>query len=99
MNGGSSLERKYAIGTRRMDVCLRYGDVTLGIELKVWRDGKPDPLAEGLSQLDDYLNGLELDTGLLVIFYERSGLPDIPERTTTERATSPAGRVITVIRG
>jgi hypothetical protein len=56
-------------------------------------------LAEGLAQLDDYLNGLGLDTGWLVIFDQRSGLPDISERTATESATSPAGRTITVIHG
>ncbi|MGH9799120.1 MAG: ATP-binding protein, partial [Blastocatellia bacterium] len=98
-NGGGTLEREYAIGTRRMDVCLRYGQFTLGMELKVWRDGKPDPIKEGLEQLDQYLNGLGLDTGWLVIFDQRSGLPDISERTTTEIATSPAGRTITIIRG
>jgi hypothetical protein len=99
VNGGGSLAREYAIGTRRMDVCVRYGAVTVGMELKVWRDGKPDPLQEGLAQLDEYLNGLGLDTGWLVIFDQRSGLPDISERTITEIATSPAGRTITVIRG
>jgi hypothetical protein len=99
VNGGGSLEREYAIGTQRMDVCLRYGDFTLGMELKVWRDGKPDPLVEGLAQLDQYLNGLGLDTGWLVIFDQRSGLPDISERTSAETATSPVGLTITVIRG
>ena len=99
VNGGGSLEREYAIGTRRMDVCLRYGDVTMEMELKVWRDGERDPLNDGLAQLDQYLNGLGLETGWLVIFDQRSGLPDISERTTTETATSPAGRAITVIRG
>jgi hypothetical protein len=99
VNAGGSLEREYAIGTRRMDVCLRYGAFTLGMELKVWRDGKPDPLTEGLAQLDEYLSGLGLATGWLVIFDQRSGLPEINERTTAETATSPAGRTITVIRG
>lgn len=99
VNGGGSLEREYAIGTRRMDVCLRYGGFTLGMELKVWRDGERDPLNDGLAQLDQYLNGLGLDTGWLVIFDQRAGLPDIAERTSTETATSPAGRAITVIRG
>ena len=98
VNGGGSLEREYAIGTRRMDVCLRYGQATVGMELKVWRDGRKDPLPEGLAQLDDYLNGLDLDTGWLVLFDQRSGLPDISERTATEIATSPAGRTIIVIR-
>ena len=52
INGGGTLEREYAIGMGRMDLCLRYGRVTLGMELKVWRDGAPDPLAQGLGQLD-----------------------------------------------
>jgi type II secretory pathway predicted ATPase ExeA len=99
VNGGGTLEREYAIGTRRMDVCLRYGQTTLAMELKVWRDGERDPLNEGLEQLDDYLSGLGLDTGWLVIFDQRSGLPDISERTTTEKAITPAGRTVTVIRG
>ncbi len=36
VNGGGTLEREYAIGTDRIELCLRYGAVTLGIELKVW---------------------------------------------------------------
>jgi hypothetical protein len=98
VNGGGTLEREYAIGTDRMDLYLRYGAARLGIELKVWRDGRPDPLRRGLEQLDDYLNGLNLDTGWLVIFDRRTGLPPISERTSTETATSSAGRRITVIR-
>jgi hypothetical protein len=48
-NAEGSIEREYAIGRGRMDLCLRYRDLTLGIELKVWRNGAPDPLAEGLA--------------------------------------------------
>jgi hypothetical protein len=83
-----------------MDICLRYGKLTLAMELKVWRDGsRSNPLKDGLKQLDSYLSGLSLDTGWLVIFDRRSGLPPICDRTTTEIATSPAGREIIVIRG
>jgi hypothetical protein len=99
VNGGGTLEREYAIGSGRMDICLRYGTVILAIELKVWRDKNPDPIKEGLQQLDKYLSGLSLDTGWLVIFDRRSGLPPLSDRTTTEMATSPAGREIIVIRG
>jgi type II secretory pathway predicted ATPase ExeA len=99
VNGKGTLEREYAIGSGRMDLCLCYGKVTLGMELKVWRDKKPDPLNEGLKQLDKYLSGLNLDTGWLVIFDRREGLPPLSDRTTTESAISPAGRNITVIRG
>jgi hypothetical protein len=98
VNGGGVLEREYAIGTERMDLYLRYGDARLGIELKVWRDGRGDPLKRGLRQLDDYLAGLGLDSGWLVIFDQRTGLPPISERTTTEKAVTSSGRDIVVIR-
>lgn len=98
VNGGGTLEREYAIGTNRMDLCLRYGEVTLAIELKVWRDGRAEPLASGLNQLDQYLSGLCLDAGWLVIFDQRSGQPPIAERTTVEQIDSPGDRAITLIR-
>ncbi|MGK7891565.1 MAG: ATP-binding protein [Leptolyngbyaceae cyanobacterium] len=99
VNGGGTLEREYAIGSDRMDLCLRYGEVTLAMELKVWRDGRPDPIKAGLTQLDRYLTGLGLETGWLVIFDQRSGLPPIAERTTTEAAVTEGDRPIIVIRG
>jgi hypothetical protein len=99
VNGDGTLEREYAIGSGRMDICLRYGAVTLGMELKVWRDLRPDPLAEGLAQLDGYLAGLGLDAGWLIIFDRRTGQPPIAERTRSETVISPAGRRIQVVRG
>jgi len=98
VNGNGRIEREYAIGSRRLDLCLFYGDARLAMELKVWRDGDPDPLIQGLGQLDKYLSGLGLATGWLVIFDQRSGQPDIGQRTATETATTPIGRVVTVIR-
>jgi len=98
INGGGTLEREYAIGMGRMDLCLRYGAVTLGMELKVWRDGAPDPLAQGLGQLDAYLAGLGLESGWLVIFDRRAHQPPFAERTTTSEQFSPGGRAISVIR-
>ena len=98
VNGEGTLEREYAIGSGRMDLCLRYGAVTLGLELKVWRDGCPDPLTEGLEQMDGYLAGLGLDSGWLVIFDRRTGQPPIAERTVRQTLASPQGRRIEVIR-
>ena len=98
VNGDGTLEREYAIGSGRMDLCLRYGGMTLGMELKVWRDGAPDPLPTGLHQLDSYLAGLGLDTGWLVIFDRRSGQPPIAERTGCAETRSPQGRRIVVVR-
>ena len=81
-----------------MDLCLRHGAVTLGIELKVWRDGEPDPLAEGLEQLDSYLAGLGLKNGWLVIFDRHTGQPPIRERTSSSEKQSSQGRRITAVR-
>ena len=97
-NGGGTLEREYAIGRGRMDLCLKRGLDIVALELKVWRDGKPDPVTEGLAQLDGYLAGLGLDRGWLVVFDQRSGQPPLAERTTVKREVAPSGRLVDVIR-
>jgi hypothetical protein len=97
VNGGS-IEREYAIGKGRMDLCVRHGQDTLAIEIKVWHPGRPDPLAEGLTQLDGYLAGLGLGSGWLVIFDRRPGLPPVAERLLTSTATTSGGRRVTLIR-
>ncbi|MCW1969755.1 MAG: DEAD/DEAH box helicase family protein [Anaerolineae bacterium] len=99
VNGGGTILREYAIGTRRMDILVTYGEQRLAMELKVWREGRKDPTPQGLAQLDKYLTGLGLDTGWLVIFDQRAGLPDVEDRTSSEVVISPAGRQITLIRG
>jgi hypothetical protein len=68
------------------------------LEIKVWRDRRPDPLAEGLGQLDAYLARLGLDSGVLVLFDRRSGAGEIEERTRLEQAVSPSGRKVVVVR-
>jgi hypothetical protein len=99
VNGGGSVEREYAIGSGRMDLCVRHGDATLAIEIKVWRrDGDPDPLDEGLVQLDGYLAGLGLGGGWLIIFDRRPGAPPLTERLGAAPAISPTGRAIIVVR-
>jgi type II secretory pathway predicted ATPase ExeA len=98
VNGGGTLEREYAIGSDRMDLCLRYGQVALGIELKVWRTHRVDPKAAGLNQLEGYLARLGLDTGWLVIFDRRQNAAPIEERLTTGLATTPQGRTVTIVR-
>jgi hypothetical protein len=98
VNGGGTLDREYAIGSDRMDICLRYGNATLGMELKVWRNTRPDPLVKGLEQLDRYLARLGLETGWLVIFDQRSNQPSIEDRTIAELASTTMGRTVTVIR-
>jgi hypothetical protein len=98
VNGGGTLEREYAIGRDRMDLCLRYGAVILGIEIKVWRDGRPDPLKKGLEQIGGYLDRLHQSQGWLVIFDRRKQALELEERLGTEPAQTPTGQAVTVIR-
>ncbi len=98
VNGGGTLEREYAIGSDRMDLCLRYGSTTLGIELKVWRDKKGDPQALGLEQLDSYLARLGVDFGWLFVFDRREKAPSMEERLSTHIVPTKNQRSITVIR-
>ncbi len=98
INGGGTLEREYAIGRDRMDLCLRYGDVILGIEIKVWRSKKADPITKGLEQLEGYLNRLGQSSGWLVIFDRRDNAPELEERLGTSVAQTAGGQQVTVIR-
>ncbi|WP_322761945.1 hypothetical protein [Frankia sp. Cr2] len=68
------------------------------LELKVWHPDKADPLRQGMTQLDRYLDRLGLDTGILIIFDRRSDAPDLSERTQFDIATTQTGRTVTVLR-
>jgi hypothetical protein len=101
------VDRDYGVGRGRIDLLVRwpYPDTTgkrawqrQAIELKVWRQGDPDPLTKGLTQLDGYLDRLRLDTGILVIFDRRPNAAPIAERTRFDQTTSPTGRPITILR-
>ena len=81
-----------------MDLCLRLGPDVLGVEVKVWRDRRPDPKPEGLAQIDGYLAGLGVESGWLIVFDQRSGQPPIEERTGVEEGETPGGRRVAVIR-
>jgi hypothetical protein len=65
VNGGGFIDREYGVGRGRIDLCVRWtrvgGVQRWAVELKVWRDGRPDPLPEGLRQLAGYLERLGLD--------------------------------------
>src|SRR5215470_6701808 len=107
VNGGGHVEREYGIGRGRIDLLIRWPYTTPdgkrhsqreAIELKVWRPGEPDPMTRGLTQLDNYLDRLNLTSGTLVIFDRRPDAPPITDRTTTTQTASPAGHTITLLR-
>lgn len=67
------------------------------IELKVWRDRRPDPREEGLIQLSGYLAKLGLSRGTLLLFDARTGAPPLPGRATAEEVEHD-GRHIEILR-
>jgi hypothetical protein len=108
VNGGGYVDREYGIGRGRIDLLVRWPRVDAdgtrreqreALELKVWAPGRPDPLAEGIAQLDGYLDRLGLDAGTLVIFDRRAEAPPVGERTRFEEARTASGRGVWVVRG
>jgi hypothetical protein len=109
VNGGGFIDREVGIGKKRIDLQIRWPHDTAGgrrevqraaMELKVWRDRdrKGDPTAQGLVQLDAYLERLGLDEGVLVVFDCRAGAPSIEARTRFEETATAGGRKVTLLR-
>jgi len=106
VNGGGYVDREYGVGRGRIDLLVRWPYADAGqrrwqrqaMELKVWREGEKDPLLKGLAQLDEYLERLSLDEGVLVIFDRRRESGDADSRTRFEPAQAPSGRKVTVLR-
>lgn len=107
VNGGGYVEREYGIGRGRIDLLVKWPYFATpgarqwqreAIELKVWAPKKPDPLAQGLTQLESYLERLGLDHGTLVLFDRRPEAAPIEERTRFEQARTPKGLEVVVLR-
>ena len=107
VNGGGIIDREYGVGRGRMDVLIRWplpGAKNSRewqrepIELKVWAKGKPDPLTQGLEQLERYLDGLGLTKGTLVVFDRRPEAKHSTERTVLSETTTPKGYAVKILR-
>ena len=108
VNGGGVVTREYGIGRRRIDLLLTWPWTDASgrrhlqreaIEIKVWRDGRKDPLEEGLKQLDGSLDRVGLSEGVLVLFDRRRDALPLEERVREERAVTPTGKPVRVLRG
>lgn len=66
INGGGSLQREYALGTRRVDILLKWLQQIIVIELKIHYDARS--LSEGLQQTADYMDSSGAHEGHLIIF-------------------------------
>lgn len=101
VNGGGAIDREYAVGSGRVDLSVRWphpgGVERFAIELKVWRDRRPDPREEGLVQLSGYLAKLGLSRGTLLLFDARTGAPPLPGRVAVEEVEHD-GRRIEILR-
>jgi hypothetical protein len=100
VNGGGRIDREYALGSKRLDLCVDYRGDVLGIEVKTWRDSDKavDPTIEGVSQLDGYLARLGTSHGWLVLFDQRKNAASLPDRLRRERLTTEHGRTLDVVR-
>ena len=99
VNGGGYIDREYAVGSGRIDLCIRWplanGTVQrFALELKVWRPGRPDPIDKGLDQLNRYLERLGLDEGTLILFDQRPDAPPFADRGTRETRTVDDRRIL-----
>ncbi|MCP2337065.1 ATP-binding protein [Actinomadura rupiterrae] len=106
VNGGAIIDREYALGRMRLDLMIHkpYTGADGGravqqsaFELKVRTEKTGDQVADGLEQLDRYIDRLGLDTGTLIVFDRRPSAPPITERAGIETVKSPSGRKITLI--
>lgn len=107
VNGQGQVLREYGLGRGRIDLLLRWPYERAdgarawqdeALELKVWRDKDKDPLEAGLAQLDGYLDRLDLDHGVLVIFDRRTSSTPLCERITVEDSRTPKGRAVQLLR-
>ena len=104
VNGGGTIDREYGIGRRRIDLLVRFpytkkdgtrAEQRRAVEVKVWRRGEKNPLVKGLAQVDDYLRGLGMTRGTLVIFDARGRLAR--RRVRYEDVVTKQGRRVRVM--
>jgi hypothetical protein len=103
VNGGGFVDREYGVGMGRIDLLVRW---PLGgrrwqreaLELKVWRPKKKDPLEQGLTQIEQYLDGLGLHTGTLVLFDRRPEALPVEDRSHRSHAITPKGYRVRLLR-
>ncbi|MCP4345752.1 MAG: ATP-binding protein [Desulfobacterales bacterium] len=72
INAGGRITRELASETRRLDLCVHFGEERYPIELKLRRDNKT--YKEGKKQLGDYMDTLGCNEGWLVVFDQRKSV-------------------------
>ncbi len=77
VNGGAQIDREFALGRKRLDLCVRMEPHRYPVELKLRAGDKTE--ADGLDQLGEYMDACGATEGWLVIFDRR------PDRAWDER--------------
>lgn len=80
INGGGSVEREYAYGTKRTDILIKwfYGDnrtQTIIIELKIKYNSREKTIEDGLQQTAEYMDKCGTTEGHLLIFDRTENKP------------------------
>jgi len=75
VNGGARIDREFALGRQRLDLCVTIGDHRYPVELKVRDPRRSDPEPVGIVQLGEYMDTCGAAEGWLVIFDQRRELP------------------------
>ncbi|MBO0802978.1 MAG: hypothetical protein J2P25_07880 [Nocardiopsaceae bacterium] len=106
VNGSGFVDCEYGLGRGRIDVYVRkfYTDADgkkavqrEAVELKVRRQGRGNPLKDGLGQLDEYLSQLDVDAGSLIVFDRRPNARHKRSDTEFSSTHTPDGREITIL--
>lgn len=66
INGGGTLQREYALGTRRVDILLKWGHQVIVFELKIRHNQAS--VTEGLKQTASYMDTSAASEGHLIVF-------------------------------
>jgi hypothetical protein len=73
VNGGAHIDREFALGRKRLDLCVHMGPHRYPVELKLRYSDKTE--ADGLAQLGEYMDACGAKEGWLVIFDRRPARP------------------------
>ena len=92
INAGGQIIREMALGSRRADLCVIYGEHKYPIEIKLLKGAKTIP--EGLAQNADYMDKVGESQGSLVIFDRDAGKSW--EEKIYMRSETVAGKKITL---
>ena len=97
LNGGGHIDRDYAAGRGRMDLCIEYNNYRYIIEIKLVRswDSHQTVREEGLEQIRGYRDKLAPDAPAYLVIFDRR--PKTKEKLWDERISWEQDGDVTVL--